>query len=420
MTRRILPNGVTTERVYDAAGFLSSVVSKRNGTAFDSHVYTRDAVGNVLQENANGVNSTYVYDDLYRISSATVRGVNYAWTYDSVGNRLSQTAGGVTTTYTYNAANRLTAVNGAPVTHDANGNLVGYGNDTYAWDVRDRLLSLTRGGPQPLSAQFSYDYRNRRTAMTIDGWGPYSVYDGDDVVTELRGDPVHTLEGPNLDEPLVRHGPFFPAQFYTPDQLGSTTSLTDAAGNLGQQYQYGPFGEAAQSPTPGNPIQFAGRERDQSDPRSLDFKQTGLYFNRNRYYAPEWGRFISEDPIGFDGGINQYVYCDNDPINWVDPFGLKRWWQFEIPLPMWAADGARDLLLLGDIYGVARSAEFFRKREFFTQRPLHPSLDDAAMMGIGAMKPCGAGGTYKLLDSQSGKVNAHGQIEEFAAAAVGV
>jgi RHS repeat-associated protein len=323
MTRRSLPNGVTTDWVYDAAGFLGSVTSKQNGSTFDSHVYTRDAVGNVVDENANGVHSTFVYDDLYRLSSARVRGVDYSWAYDAVGNRLSQTAGGATTTYTYNAANRLTSVNGVPVTHDANGNLVAYGNDTYEWDVQGHLLSLTRGGAQPLTASFSYDYRGRRTSMRIDGWGPYYAYDGDDVVTEIRGDPVHMLQGPNLDEPLVRHGPFFPAQFYTPDQLGSTTCLTDAFGNVGQSYQYSPFGVAAQSPTPGNPIQFAGRERDQSDPREIDIKETFLYFSRNRYYAPEWGRFISEDPIGFKGGINPYVYLDNSPINGVDPYGLE-------------------------------------------------------------------------------------------------
>jgi hypothetical protein len=49
---------------------------------------------------------------------------------------------GLTTTYTHNAANRLTAVNGVSVTHDAHGCLTAFGSDTYAWDVRGRLRTL--------------------------------------------------------------------------------------------------------------------------------------------------------------------------------------------------------------------------------------------------------------------------------------
>ena len=49
---------------------------------------------------------------------------------------------------------------------------------------------------------------------------------------------------------------------------------------------------------------------------------TGLYYNRARYYDPQLGRFISEDPIGLEGGINAYAYAGNDPVNGTDPFGL--------------------------------------------------------------------------------------------------
>jgi RHS repeat-associated protein len=61
-----------------------------------------------------------------------------------------------------------------------------------------------------------------------------------------------------------------------------------------------------------NPFQYAGREND----------GTGVYYNRRRYYVPEWGRFLSEDPLGLEGGLNRYVYANNDPINWTDPDGL--------------------------------------------------------------------------------------------------
>ena len=50
--------------------------------------------------------------------------------------------------------------------------------------------------------------------------------------------------------------------------------------------------------------------------------QTGLYYVRARWYDPFLGRFMSEDPIGLEGGINQYAYALNDPVNLSDPTGL--------------------------------------------------------------------------------------------------
>jgi uncharacterized protein RhaS with RHS repeats len=50
--------------------------------------------------------------------------------------------------------------------------------------------------------------------------------------------------------------------------------------------------------------------------------ETGLYYYRARYYDPRAGRFITKDPIGFEGGINIYAYVKNNPINMIDPEGF--------------------------------------------------------------------------------------------------
>jgi len=49
--------------------------------------------------------------------------------------------------------------------------------------------------------------------------------------------------------------------------------------------------------------------------------ETGLYYYRARYYNPHIGRFMQTDPVGYDAGINWYLYCNNNPLGLVDPFG---------------------------------------------------------------------------------------------------
>ena len=57
-------------------------------------------------------------------------------------------------------------------------------------------------------------------------------------------------------------------------------------------------------------------------PGQYEDSETGLYYNRFRYYDPEAGRYISPDPIGLLGGLNLYGYV-HDPLGWIDPLGLN-------------------------------------------------------------------------------------------------
>ncbi|MDH5641050.1 MAG: RHS repeat-associated core domain-containing protein, partial [Nitrospira sp.] len=100
------------------------------------------------------------------------------------------------------------------------------------------------------------------------------------------------------------------------DALGSTVALGDGTGSLVTQYTYEPFGYTTESGSAStNSYKYTGREDDGS----------GLLHYRARYYHPRLQRFISEDPIGFDGGsFNLYNYVDNNPIRWVDPLGLEK------------------------------------------------------------------------------------------------
>ncbi len=109
--------------------------------------------------------------------------------------------------------------------------------------------------------------------------------------------------------------------FYQNDHLGTPQELLDDAGKvvwLGRHRAWG--GEKTvwrETPEPnevGNAIRFQGQYHDE---------ETGLHYNRYRYYDPGSGRFVSKDPIGLAGGLNVYQYAPN-PIEWIDPLGLAR------------------------------------------------------------------------------------------------
>src|SRR5258708_27218287 len=118
------------------------------------------------------------------------------------------------------------------------------------------------------------------------------------------------LTGLGVDEVLERTDSSGGNSFLV-DAIGSTVALTDAGGHLVGQFTYEPFGNTSSADGVSNAFQYAGREND----------GTGLYFSRARYYSPRYGRFISQDPVGFNGVLNLYSYAANSPVTLRDPSG---------------------------------------------------------------------------------------------------
>jgi RHS repeat-associated protein len=115
--------------------------------------------------------------------------------------------------------------------------------------------------------------------------------------------------------PLAQHQSGV-STFFELDPNHTVTSLTDPSGSVVGGFTYDSFGRIeSTSGSVSSRFRYTGREYD---------PETGLLYYRHRYLDPEIGRFLSEDPIGLNGGINAYAYVGNDPINWVDPLGEAR------------------------------------------------------------------------------------------------
>ena len=277
-TSLTLPSGLVTEYTYDSASQLTGITYK----------YGANTLGNL----------TYAYDDAGR---RTTIGGSYART--GLPPAVSSAS--------HNAANQQTAFGSQSLTYDLNGNLTSDGTNTYVWNGRDQLVSMTGPG---LTASFQYDAFGDRISKTVNGVTTSYLYDGANLVQEQSGgSPSANILAGALDEVFTRAdaggawSPLF-------DGLGSTLALADSSGAVQTQYTYDPFGKTSTSGSAnGNASQYTGREND----------GTGLYYYRARYYSPSLQRFINEDSIGLMGRINLYAYVGNDPISYSDPFGLK-------------------------------------------------------------------------------------------------
>jgi RHS repeat-associated protein len=229
---------------------------------------------------------------------------------------------------TYGRGGRLERANGNEYRYDGHGNLIEKrladgGSWKYVWSPSGRLIEVLR--PDGKRVTFAYDAFGRRVRKEFDGTITQFLWDGDELVHER----VTTAEGNRA--PLVtwifEPGAFSPiAKFegrkryaIVTDHLGTPTMLMTEAGKLAWKAQLDVYGVPREEradikggEATGNPWRYPGQYED---------AETGLYYNRFRYYDPESGRYVSEDPISLLGGAYLYSYV-SDPLRWIDPGGL--------------------------------------------------------------------------------------------------
>jgi RHS repeat-associated protein len=206
-----------------------------------------------------------------------------------------------------NGVNQIGQFGDASYSFDLHGQTVSktnaQGTTGYRWDARGRLNQVTL--PDGGTVNYSYDAMGRLAGRSTESSMVNYMYDGMNNVIDQRSDgsSIDYLNAGGIDQRLRQTSSGGAPLYFLADHLGSTTALTDAFGNVIDVQQYEAFGQNAGSAL--TRFGYSGRERDSA---------TGLLQYRARWYDPQQGRFLSEDPLGFKAGINLYSYVRNNPL----------------------------------------------------------------------------------------------------------
>ncbi|MHB8717207.1 MAG: RHS repeat-associated core domain-containing protein, partial [Sulfuricaulis sp.] len=273
-----------------------------------------DAADNILARTAPGAQS-FTYDPLNRLTQGTDNSSGsfgtLAYVYDLNGNRQSVTHNGTMTNYVYSPTSsdwlsqagsdsRVLNPDGSTASttslgslnYDGYGDLTGVAGATYAYDPFGRR-----------------NWKNVGSTWTAFAYGPSGELLYEAGVTNTTS--YVYLNG----APLARIDNNSQIYYYHDDHLGSAQAMTNSTGALVWKASYEPFGNATvTTQTITNNLRLPGQYFD---------AETGLYYNNARYYDPKVGRYITSDPIGLDGGINVYAYAGENPLRYVDPYGLS-------------------------------------------------------------------------------------------------
>ncbi|WP_158587128.1 RHS repeat-associated core domain-containing protein [Motilimonas pumila] len=347
-TRRT-QGGLTSEYQYDEQGRLTAhsqqqhTLSKGNASQLkQQRHYQYDAAGQLthLSDSVKG-DKHYEYDPLARL--AAVRGnIEEHFQHDPAGHLLAQTLGPKAnhSSHTQQATqqvtgNRLAFQGDCHFEYDEFGNLIkekrGKNQQLvthYHYDCQHRLIKANM--PNGAVAQYQYDAFGRRYAKTVNQPNQAAVetefiWQADRLIAETdhQGHYQSYLYEPGTFKPLAlikgeantSDSDATPDVFYYQlDHLGTPQEITDALGHTVWSVQYRAYGNVLKQEVEEihSPLRFQGQYYD---------VETGLHYNRHRYYNPNTAAFLTLDPIGLAGGLNNYQYVPN-PTGWIDPLGL--------------------------------------------------------------------------------------------------
>jgi RHS repeat-associated protein len=317
----------TTSYAYDSAMRLTGLTHfYAGGSVLASYAYAYDSADRVTAATDNGATTSYAYDSASELTQAGTA----TYSYDLNGNRTM--AG-----YQTGTANQLTNDGTWTYTYDAEGDLTKKSKGasaetwTYGYDNRNRMAwakdSATDGGTLLTLATYVYDAVGDRVEKDV--WTQASgtttvtrfAYDGANVWADLSASNGLVMRRVFLDgddQLVARIDAGGTAAWYDTDRLGSTRDVVNYGGTAGlDRITYDAFGSITSESglASGDRYKFTGREFD---------PETGLQFNRWRYFLSPAGIWTTEDPAGHRAGDdNLYRYVGNAPTERTDPSGLQ-------------------------------------------------------------------------------------------------
>jgi len=302
--------GVHRQYRYDAASNLTEMLDGRWGMT----KYTYDSAGRITSaQHPHSFAERFFYDPADNFTKVD-RLVGSA-------TRLDLSAESGAQNWQYGKGNELLKRDGVTYEYDALGQLVQKSDDkgktVYSWNRTGKLTKVTL--PDGVEWKYKYDPFARRTGKS----GPFQqtdfVWDGDVVLHEVHLSDER--ERDVIDWEFERYGASPIAKvadrkqyFCVNDVAGTPHEMMAMEGEIVWAAHLTAFGQIKNADIARVvcPIRFQGQWCDD---------ETGLLYNRFRYYAPDAGRYISSDPIGLCGGSNAYAYVTN-PVTWIDRLGL--------------------------------------------------------------------------------------------------
>ena len=280
-------------------------------TAIETAVYQQqalyDIVGNLkhlsVQDPIGAYDADYIYDDLDQLIAEMGPFANQ-YHFDSLNNRRTKNA----SDQTINDLNQVVDDSTNQYTYDKNGRRIGKGNERYTYDALGRLIEYTGDH----AVRYRYDPFGRLMEQCSNGNKVEYLYQFDTEIASFENGQmtgfkaIHGVHAPFAIE--IEGKPYAVIR----NHRGDITALLDQE-NIVTTYRYDAFGAFVHEGKIESPWLLSGQRFD---------KNTGTYQFAKRAYDPRLGVWLTPDPAGFTNGPNLYAYVNNNPLIYVDPYGL--------------------------------------------------------------------------------------------------
>ena len=341
-----------TAYTYDKCGHLASLVNKKSGIVLDSYEYSYDQAGNLVascQKREGMPEATgsyeYGYDEIGRLNRVVKDGNPLrSYTYDAFGNRTILDEAGAKTEYLYNKANQLMRTDTPHGTtifqHDKRGNVIHKRTGSaqhrvsvdYTYGANNRLIQAVKNADgESLTARYAYNGLGMRVSRATDTGSVDYILDQtqmyNNLLESIQVDGQDSMSNPIESEDYTWLGNDLVMADETPILAGRLGTPERAAGASEHAFGYDEFGvpdianmseeTKIHGVTGELPLGFTGYMRD-------DISDT--LFAQAREYMPEIGRFMGRDilkgRVEQPRSLNEYAYCHNDPVGFVDLNGM--------------------------------------------------------------------------------------------------